>query len=80
MASPFQRTSSFDQPQGAPTLPSPRKESAKVVSAPSAGPSREDIEHWYRVTNDLLVRESEGDVDHTRELEDLRDGIYAFLH
>lgn len=75
----FQRTSSFDQPQGDPALPSPRKKPAQVVSA-SSGPSREDLEHWYRVTNDLLVRESDGDVDHTQELEDLRDGIYAFLH
>lgn len=79
MTSPFQRTSSFDQPQGDPTLPAPSKESAKVVSAPSASPNREDLEHWYQTLLDVLDRELDGDTNHREDLFDLRDEIYAHL-
>lgn len=82
MASPFQRTSSFDHPERdksphthviSTDLP-PHGMGAKI------GPTHDDLERWYRVLNDLSLRESDGDVDHTQELEDLRDEIYAFLH
>jgi hypothetical protein len=79
MASPFQRTSSFDQQQGDPALPTPRsKVGAQRVTATPSGPTREDLEHWYRTLDEILDRlgwENGG-----QAVEEVRDGIYAFLH
>jgi hypothetical protein len=80
MASPFQRTSSFDQPvvERRPRV-ADRSEKPKVPDGDSLV-SREELERWYRVLLDVLERESDGDMDHTTELTDLRDDIYARLY
>lgn len=79
MASPFQRTSSFDQPvvEHRPRI-ADRSEKPKATDGSLV--SREDLERWYRVLLDVLERESDGDMDHTTELTDLRDDIYASLY
>lgn len=43
-------------------------------------PDRRVLERWYQQINDIIHREGNGDVDHTNELEDLRDEIYAYLY
>lgn len=55
---------------------------AKPIQAPKVqeAPSREELGRWYDALVDLIERESDGDVDHTLELTDLRDKIYAYLY
>lgn len=79
MDSLFQRTSSFAPHEHHPVERSRHSETLRVEAKPE-GPSRSDLERWYHALLDLLDRESDGDVDHTTELEDLRDEIYAYLH
>lgn len=82
MASPFQRMSSFAPQQeieGKPASEMPPESGIPVVSN-SPGPDRSQLERWYQTLLDVLDRESDGDVDHTTELTDLRDEIYAHLY
>lgn len=76
--------SSFSQkPINAPEAPSWLKEAIGVYTnekKDTKGPDNRTLERWYQKINDLIHRESEGDVDHTDELENLRDEIYAYLY
>lgn len=80
MASLFQRTSSFDQQPHAPVEVTSEHLTMGRVEAAQSAPTRVELESWYHTLNDLLGREIKEDIDmHTRDLEDLRDEIYAFL-
>lgn len=74
----FPRTSSFAQVQ-APVSLSPKQADTPPEPAKYRGPEREELERWYDILVDLIERASHGDVDHTVELTDLRDQIYAYL-
>jgi hypothetical protein len=91
----FQRRSSFDQEAYArkewqERISRPREvrldvtgkhnqSRAHTVTA-ADGPLRSDLERWYESLRDIISRESDGDVDHSTELEDLKDEIYGFLY
>ncbi len=82
--SPFKRTSSFDQtgPKGSPPPRTPGSENVGLSPTQKlarqqlkeSGPSRQELEHWYSIVNAHL------DEVGNRELEDVRDAIYSFLH
>ena len=81
----FQKTSSFDHKEfeqsGELVMGHVVLERAqKVTTAKRDGPSHSELEHWYHALQDIIARESAGDVDHTVELEDVRDGIYQYLY
>jgi len=54
-------------------------EAASRTVTKQDGPSKRDLERWYQALRDICARESDGDVDHSTELEDLKDEIYAYL-
>ena len=80
----FQRTSSFDDrldPENTGKVTQLHKGSPpKLLAAKADGPLRSDLERWYESLRDIISRESNGDVDHSTELEDLKDEIYGFLY
>jgi hypothetical protein len=45
------------------------------------GPSRSDLEHWYRVLDEMMsVGSHQSSAELRDTLGDLRDDIYAYLH
>lgn len=80
----FPKNSAFTPPPSTaapqPISPSLQAHQKASQEASYKGPSRPELERWYDTLVDLLDRESNGDVDHTTELTDLRDDIYAYLY
>jgi len=78
----FQRTSSFDDrvdSENTMAVTQTHRDPPRIV-AKADGPSSSDLNRWYESLRDICERESDGDVDHSQELEDLKDEIYGYLY
>jgi hypothetical protein len=78
----FQRTSSFDNridPENTMVVTQTHRDPPRIVGK-ADGPSSSDLNRWYESLRDICERESDGDVDHSQELEDLKDEIYNYLY
>jgi hypothetical protein len=82
----FQRNSSFDQEAYARKIaarknwPDTTPKPSRTTESKASVPERSDLNRWYESLRDICARESEGDIDHSTELEDLKDEIYGFLY